>query len=168
MGASARSTIHNLFFGSDTLSVIENSSRPVLIIPAKKEMNNIQKVTLATAFELEDLNAINYLVQLGKILHYELDIVHVSVQGQGDNMVKQKAIRTHLDVMEQNNFTCHEVHGKDVIKRLNKHCTATGSDMLVLVHRQYGFFSNIFDKSNAEKAVLSHRIPLMVIPAAMC
>ncbi len=168
MGASARSTVHNLFFGSDTLSVIENSSRPVLIIPAKGEISKIQKVTLATAFELEDLNAITYLVQLGKILHYELDIVHVSLHGHTDELVKGKAIRTHIDAIKQNNITYHEIHGKDVIHRLNNLCKANGSDMLALVHHQHGFFSNIFNKSNAEEAVLTHRIPLMVIPAAMC
>jgi nucleotide-binding universal stress UspA family protein len=168
MGASARSTVHNLIFGSDTLSVIENSSRPVLIIPEKGEMQKIHKVTLATAFELEDLNAITYLVDLSRIFGYELEIVHVSLQGQTENPVKGKAIQTHIKAIQQNNITYSEIHGKDVIKRLNNLCTENESDVLALVHHQHGFFSNIFSKSNAEQAVLSHRIPLMVIPAAMC
>jgi nucleotide-binding universal stress UspA family protein len=168
MGVSARSTVHNLFFGSDTLSVIENSSRPILIIPKKSELQKIRKVTLATAFELQDLNAIAYLVELSKVLGYDLEIVHVSLQGQTENQVKGKAIQSHIKAIQQNNISYREIHGKDAIKRLNNLCTENGSDMLALVHYQHGFFSNIFRRSNAEQAVLSHRIPLMVIPAAMC
>lgn len=168
MGASARSTIHNLFFGSDTLSVIENSTRPVLIIPQKAEMNKIKKVTLATAFELEDINAITYLVELSKMFTYELEIVHVSLQGQSENPGKGKAIQTHIRAIRQNNVSYREIHGKDAIKRLNNLCKENGSDLLALVHYRHGFFSNIFKKSNTAQAVLSHHIPLMVIPAGMC
>lgn len=167
MGASSRSTVHNSIFGSDTLSVIENSSRPVLIMPERSENQKIRKVTLATAFELEDLNAIAYLVELSKFFGYELEIVHVSPHAQTENPVKGKAIQTHIKAIHQNNITYSEIHGKDVIKKLNSLCTENGSDMLALVHYKHGFFSNIFRKSNVEQAVLSHRIPLMVIPAGM-
>lgn len=168
MGASSHSTVHNLFFGSDTLSVVENSGRPVLIIPKKDELKKISKVTLATAFELEDLNAISYLVELSKVFEYKLEIVHVSLQGQTNNPVKEKAIQNHIKSIQQSNISYSEIHGKDVIKRLNNLCTENGSDMLALVHYQHGFFSNILRKSNAEQAVLSHRIPLMIIPSGMC
>jgi len=167
MGASARSTIHNLFFGSDTLSVIENSNRPVLIIPEKNQMEKIQKVTLATAFELEDLNAIAYLVELSRVLNYELEIVHVSLQGKSEDPVKRKAIQTHIGALPQNNISYREISGKDAIKRLNKLCKENRTDMLALVHYRHGFLSAIFKKSHAEQAVLSHHIPLMIIPAGM-
>jgi nucleotide-binding universal stress UspA family protein len=165
MGGSARSTVHNLFFGSDTLSVIDNSFRPVLIIPAEAEMKKLQKVTLATAFELEDINAISYLIELSKVFQYDLEIVHVSLLGKGEDPVKEKAIQSHINAIKQNNITYREIRGKEVIKRLNNLCKDNGSDILALVHHRRGFFSNIFSKSNTEQALFSHRIPLLVIPA---
>lgn len=165
MGSSSNSTFHHLFFGSDTLSVIENSSCPVVVVPAKVEFKKIQKVTLATAFELADINAITYLLDLGKILNFELEIVHVSRSGETENQVKRQAIQTHVNVISQSNISYKEIRGKDVIHRLNNHCKENGSDILALVHYGHGFFSNILTKSNSEEALLNHHIPLMIIPA---
>ncbi|WP_370362887.1 hypothetical protein [Mucilaginibacter flavidus] len=73
MGGSSNSNLEHLFFGNDTMDVIDHTLCPVLIIPPKAEF------TLATAFELSDINAINYLVKLGKIFDFQLEIAHVSL-----------------------------------------------------------------------------------------
>lgn len=167
MGTSTNSTLNHFFFGSDTLSVIEHSSCPVLVIPPKSEMKKIKKVTLATAFELSDINAITYLVGLGKTLCFELEIVHVSLLEESENPAKEKAIYSHVDAIKQTNVTYQQIRGKDVINRLNRLCKDNESDMLVLVHYRHGFFSNIFNKSTTEKALVNHHIPLMIIPSVM-
>lgn len=99
---SANSRIHNLFFGNDSLSVIENSSRQLLILSKIGEIQKIRKVTLATAFELLDLSAITYLFKLNIVLSYDLEIVHVSLQGQIENAVKKSQFKA---ILKQNSKT---------------------------------------------------------------
>jgi len=165
MGASANGNIHHLFFGSDTLSVIDHASCTVLVIPPEVEMNKIRKVTLAAGYELADINAINYLVDLGRIFNYELAVVHVSLRSEEENQARGKAIRSHIEAIKQTNISCREIKGKNVVKRLNNVCKENGSDILALVHYQRGFFDNMLNTSNAGEALLIHRIPLLVIPA---
>jgi nucleotide-binding universal stress UspA family protein len=168
MGGSTNSTLNHFFFGSDTLAVIEHSPCPVLVIPPKSEVKKVKKVTLATAFELSDINAITYLVGLGKTFCFELEIVHVSPFEESENLAKEKAIYSHVDTIKQTtNVTYQQIRGKDVINRLNRLCKDSGSDMLALVHYRHGFFSNIFNKSTTEKALVNHNIPLMIIPSVM-
>ncbi|MEO6851364.1 MAG: universal stress protein, partial [Mucilaginibacter sp.] len=64
MGASLNGALNHAFFGCDTMDVINNANCPVMVIPQKAEMKKIKKVTIATAFELADINAINYLSTL--------------------------------------------------------------------------------------------------------
>lgn len=164
MGGSSHSNLEHLFFGNDTMDVIRHSSCPVIIIPPKAGLKKLKKVTLATAFELADINAINYLVELGKKFDFQLEIAHVLPIEGNEDPVKEKAMHSHINLLKQPNISYHQIRGKDLVNRLNRLCKENGSDMLALVHYQHGFFSNIFKKCTTEEALLSHHIPLIVIP----
>lgn len=167
MGSRTDSAMDHLIFGSDTMDVIDHSPCPVLIIPPKAEMNALKKVTLAIAFELTDINAISYLIDLGKQLGFHLEIVHVSLREEKDDPVKEKAILAHINAVKQENehITYREIRGKDVIARLNSSCKDNGSDLLALVHHHDGFFSGLFDRSTTAAALNKQHLPLMVIPS---
>jgi len=167
MGGSSHSNLEHLFFGNDTMEVINRSSCPVLIIHPKAGLKKLKKVTLATAFELSDINAINYLIELSKKFDFQLEIAHVSLLEENEDPIKKKAMQSHIDLLKQPNLTYHQIKGKDVVRRLHSLCKENGSDMLALVHYQHGFFSNIFKKCVTEETLLNHHIPLMVIPGNM-
>lgn len=167
IGSSTDNSLDHLIFGSDTMDVIDHASCPVLIIPPKAEMNELKKVTLAIDFELADINAINYLTHLGKQLNFQLEIVHVSVLEEKDDPVKEKAILNHIHAIKQGNITYLEIRGKDVVKRLNRLCKDSGSDMLALVHYQDVFLSGLFNRSTTAAALDNQHIPLMVLPSEM-
>lgn len=167
IGSNTDSSLDHLIFGRDTMQVIDYSSCPVLIIPPTADLARLKKVTLATAFELADINAINYLTGLQKQLHFHLEIVHVSAIEEEGAPVKEKALLNHIEAIKQDNITFHEIRGKDVIKRLNRLCKDNGSDILALVHYQNSFLSGLFDKSTAVAALNNQHLPLIVIPAEM-
>jgi len=165
IGSSTDSSLDHLIFGNDTMQIIDHSSCPVLIIPSKAEMAPIKKVTLATAFELVDINAINYLTGLQKQLNFHLEIVHVSKED--DDQVKEKAILNYIDAIKADNITYHEIRGKEVINRLNRLCRDNGSDILALVHYKNVFLSGLFHKSTTVAALDNQHLPLMIIPSEM-
>lgn len=167
IGSRSGSAIDHLIFGSDTMDVIDHASCPVLIIPPKAEMDELKKVTLAIAFELTDINAINYMIGLGKQLGFQLEIIHVSLLKGNDDDVKQNAIVGHIRAIKQDNITYRTISGKDVIKRLNRLYKANGSDLLALVHHPDGIFSGLFDRSITAAALDSQITSLLTIPACM-
>lgn len=167
MGASLNSALNHAFFGSDTMDVINNSDCPVIVIPQKAEIKKIQKVTIATAFEITDINAINYVVKLSQQLNFQLEIVHVSISGQSEDKTRVTAFRTHISYLEGENVTYKQIKGKNVVDRLNTLCRENGSDMLALIHYEHGFLSNVFNKCNTEQALYNQRLPLIIVPSHM-
>lgn len=161
MGCPSGTDLSHLLFGSDTLSVMDAATRPVMVIPPKFDFGATKKITLATNFERADINAIAYLTRLCKNLGYELNVVHVNVYGQNEDPSEKLAIQTFLD----NKFISYkEIRGKNVINRLGTLCEESRSDILAIIHYDNGFFSNIFRKSNTAQVILNHAIPLLVIP----
>jgi nucleotide-binding universal stress UspA family protein len=171
MGARAGSTISHIFTGSDTSAVIDNATRPVLIIPEKTGFKALKKVTFATNFGDMDLSAIQYLHKLCKIFRFQLEIIHVSlfwsIEEDNYNKHKSELFRDKLSKLNFLEISCKEVKGKDVINRLNRLCAEHGSDLLVMVHYKDGLMSRIFQESATKEALANQRIPLLVIPAKM-
>ncbi len=167
IGSRTDSVADHLIFGSDTMDVIDHSSCPVMIIPPKAEMNEVKKVTLAIAFELTDINAISYLISLGKQLNFHLEIVHVSLFNKNDDPVKENAITEHIHAVKQENISYLEIRGKDVVKRLNRLCKENSSDLLALIHYKGGILSGLFDSSTTAAALDNQHIPIMIIPSEM-
>jgi nucleotide-binding universal stress UspA family protein len=167
MGASLNSALNHAFFGSDTMEVINNVDCPVIVIPQKAEMKTIQKVTIATAFEIADINAIDYLVTLSQQLKFQMEIVHVSISGQSEDKTRVAAFRTHISYLEGVNVTYKQIKGKNVVDRLNKLCKNNDSDMLALIHYEHGFLSTVFNKCNTEQALANQHLPLMILPSQL-
>jgi nucleotide-binding universal stress UspA family protein len=160
MGARTGSTLGHIFIGSDTRSVIDHASRPVMIIPAKAKFQTLQQVTFATNFEDADLKAVRYLLKISKAFHFKLQIVHVSLFGalKIDNDARKIAFQEQVSHMKFAGVSYKEVKGGDVINRLNRLCATQKSNLLVMTH---------YKDSTTKKALSYHKIPLLVIPSKM-
>ena len=165
IGASKGSAMSHLFFGCDSMSVIDHSNRPVLVISPIAADQPIKKVTLSIDFGLGDINAIEYLLKLRKVLGFELDVVHVAVWGESACPQKEEAFKHYLSSIANTGIAYHKIVGRDAIKRVYRFCRENGSDMLAIVHREHGFFSKTFKSCNTEEALLDQNIALMVFPA---
>ncbi|ASU33364.1 universal stress protein [Mucilaginibacter xinganensis] len=167
MGARTGTAIEHVFWGSDTATVIQHSTRPVLVVPAKTDIQNITKVVFATDFEDADKKALQYLEGLGEIFHFKLEIIHITPPGD-DNKDEKKSTFTHwLSQLEYPYITYKEISGTDVVEKLNSLCTTTNSELLAMVHHQHSFFVRLLHESTTKRALLNQKIPIMVFPSSL-
>jgi nucleotide-binding universal stress UspA family protein len=169
MGARSGSTIEHLLTGSETSEVINRSARPVFILPHNVNLKRIKKVVFATDFDRADMNAVRYLIKIGKEFNFQLGIVHIAIYGDNTSLkvAKEKEFLNQVSKLDYPGITYTVVRGKDVINRLNKLCDETGADMLALVHHQHSFFMRLFQQSTTGEALLNQSIPLLAIPSKM-
>jgi nucleotide-binding universal stress UspA family protein len=171
MGARSGSAIGHILTGSDTRAVIDNATRPILIVPEKTGLENLRKITFATNFEELDFKTIRYLHKLNKAFHYQIEIVHVSLFWSIDednyNKHKADAFRREIQEIGLPETSYYEIKGKDVISRLDRFCTEHDSDLLVMVHYKDSMMSRIFQESATKAALSDQHIPLLIIPAKM-
>ena len=168
MGARSHEPREALY-GEDTNSIINHAIRPVLIVPAKTDLKQIRKIIFATAFEEADFKAIHYLVKLGKLFHYQLEIIHVVKPDQKSLEESPEALVFKLQLAQLNyqGLSYHEVEGKNVIERLNYLSTETGPAILALLHHQRSFFGRLFAHSETKRALATQKVPLLVFPSRM-
>lgn len=168
MGAPAGGTIEHLLSGSETFSVIDRSPRPVLIVPPIPKTRRFKKIIFATDYNMSDLDGIRYLVKLGNIFNCAIEIVHINPYGQHDtDETKKEIFLKHVHRLKYPHITFSEIHGKDIINRLNKLCEQEKADLLAFVHYNHSFFSALLQRGVVKKAVKQQEIPVMVFPPEM-
>jgi nucleotide-binding universal stress UspA family protein len=161
--------VADALYGDDTNSIVDHATRPVLIVPAKTDLKQIRKVLFATDFDEGDFKAIHYLMKLGKLFHYLLEIIHVIKPDEEEAGQSSRALafKEQLAQLKYQGLSYHEVNGKDVVSRLNYLSTETGAGMLALVHHQRSFFARVFAHSETKKALAKQKLPLLVFPSKM-
>lgn len=168
MGASSCAAPDDFAAGADTDAVINNVTRPVLIIPAPTNLNQVRKVMFATDYSKIDIKAIHYLAKLGKLFSYQLEIIHITGPGKGTSKsANELAFHEQIAKLDYQGLTYREAGGKDIINSLNSLITETGAHLLAMSHRQYPFFIRIFKHSIAKKALSRLKVPLLIFPSNM-
>jgi nucleotide-binding universal stress UspA family protein len=169
MGARAGSAIDHILTGSETYAVIDRSSRPVLIIPLNSGLDHIRRVVFATNFIEEDIKAIHYLIGLGHVFNFQLDIVHVNPVDDTDitKSLREAEIVKHIHRQKYAHIHVVEIRGKDVIERLNRLCKESNADLLSFTHYNESFLSRLFKQSTTKEALSAQTTPLLIFPPNM-
>lgn len=168
MGARSHSQ-DDILYGNDTSSIIDHCNRPVLIIPERTDLKQISKVIFATDFNNSDLEALHYLIKLGKLLHYQIDVVHVAKAGvrRSGESANASAFKEQLFKLNYKGLTYHEIGGKDAAGRLERLFKQTAPVLIAILHHQRSFFSRLFSSSETKKILKKQTIPLLVFPSKM-
>jgi len=169
MGARAGSTMDHILTGSETISVVDHATRPVLVVPKNADLNKLSKVIFATDYNETDMNGIHYLVKLGKLFNFHLIIVHVNLFNDKDilKMKKEEIFLNHVKRLKYPHISFREITGKEVTHRLNTLCDETGADLLSVMHYKNSFLKRLFKHSTTHKALSGQRIPLLIFPAEL-
>jgi len=166
MGARS-DTKDDIMYGADTNAAIEYSTCPILITPAGTNLRKLHKIVFATDFGKSDMKAIHYLARLGKLLHYKIEVVHVSNQTRNTPYVKEEAFQWQLDDLNYPGLQYHQINGKNVIHRLNMLVTETPGTLLAMVHAQNSFLVRLFEHSMVKAALVNQKTPLLIFPSKM-
>jgi nucleotide-binding universal stress UspA family protein len=169
MGARTGSTMEHLLIGSDTSTVINRTNRPVIVIPENTDLGALKKITMACDFDDSDINAVQYLIKLGRIFHFQLEIVHVSLWGHNDsnNIEKKRRFIDRVSRLGYEDITYQILAGRELINRLNRHCKENKTDLVVLVHDKHSLLNRIFKSTNTDELLKQQQVPVMIIPSVM-
>jgi len=169
MGARAGSTFEHIMVGSETSTVIDNARRPVLVVPRHTGLGKLNKVVFATDYNEADLIGVQYLVKLGQLFNFQLEIVHVNLLGENDitRNIRKNAFLNAIHRLRYSHITFRVVFGKDVIHRLNCLGSELDADLLSVMHYKNSFFSRIFSHSISKDALSNQKIPLLIFPSEM-
>ncbi|MEP7108577.1 MAG: universal stress protein, partial [Ferruginibacter sp.] len=165
MGITGKSSLAQVFFGSNTLKMVETKVCPVLIVPEKASFNDIRNVMLTSDFKDTLKTTPSALIKdFLKVFNSQLHIVNVDKNHYISltNSYK-KETQDLFEMFEDYNPEFYFMRLYDVNEALNLFANDKAIDLIILIRRNETFMDKLF-KSSHTKAISYHsKVPILVM-----
>lgn len=164
MGTKGATGLNQVFFGSNTVKVIQRCQTPVLVIPNNVLFNDLENITFTTSYnrkyDINDLRILNYLIESN---NSKLSVLHINVESD-----YAPELNVDIDFFKKyfKQLTCKylESNTNDIFTSVEKYISDNDVKMLAMVNRKHSFFERLFTKHAVETFAFSINIPFLVIP----
>jgi nucleotide-binding universal stress UspA family protein len=154
----------NSILGSTTVSMIDETSIPLLIIPRSALYQTVDSITLASDFKNEKLlshfpileeliTTFNPFIQILNVQKENSELTAEVIAGKMSKDLIWDKYNHSFNIMERDDVE------EGIFRFLRKHPT----DILVMVARQRGFLNKMFEPSHTKKMTDQTKIPLLVL-----
>lgn len=164
MGTRDQHSLFDRMLGSASAITVRMAKCPVLLIHEHVKYNKPQNITFAFDAKSDLEPALSAFYDLNSILKAKTDFVHVNTKRK-DSLPRQK-LAIVKEMFEENeptfSFEIKSIEGADVHSALKDYCLFEKSDMLVMMHRSEGVFSNIFRQHHSVRMAQEFHLPVLV------
>lgn len=165
MGLQGLGKTSRFFFGSNSRSLINKATCPVLVIPERSTYSIPEKIVFATDYYDSDLDSLVQLVAIAKSFDSEIIMVHIfdeSDEEQSEasmiNFISNQIFKT----VTYPRLTYRVYYDKDTAHGIKKFCESTEADLVVVSARKQNLYQKLFGKSITKELVYETEIPLLV------
>jgi nucleotide-binding universal stress UspA family protein len=164
MGTTGASGLKEIIIGSNTASVIDNSSCLTLAIPNETTFTDIRNIAFATDFSEAEDNNYSKLIDFAKVLNAKIIFLHVcsekapEVLHEKEKMFDTIKKKTGYENMEFNMTECD-----DIFKGINDFIETNEVDVLAMETHHHSLFGKIFHKSLTKKMAYNTKVPLLTL-----
>lgn len=165
MGTNGAGKHTSGMFGSTASHIIEKANCPVIAIPETASFKNeIKKITFATDFHSNDIDAIDKIIDIASTLHAHIKILHISdteTSSEEEKVMMYNFTKKVNAKTSYQNMTFQILASKDVETQLEEYIKSHDADMIVMSTHFRGFMDRLFKKSITKEIVLKTTIPLV-------
>jgi len=160
MGTKGASGLKKVIMGSNTASVISNSSIPVIAVPGETEFNPIKKIVYAS--DMTNISKeIKTLVRFAGIFKASIRVLHV-IPSSSTNKIDIK--KTVADLVKQSKYSkiSMKVFRNDhIADAVDLFVADQKADMLAMFTHKLLFYEKLFGKSVTRQLSFHARLPLL-------
>lgn len=156
-------------FLSDTVTAVEHTRCPVLIVPPAVILGSLEKIVFATDFEEDDIQNINMIIEFARMFDAEVTILHITGVETSreiqDQQLKHFAARLRREI----NYAKLEfrlLDAGDALDAINDYTASIHADMLAVSMKKMSAFQQLFEKSVKKEMVYHTSIPLLAFHTA--
>ena len=153
--------------GDTTTSVIKNFLVPTLAVPIKGRFDHLKKILFASDLVDELPPAIIERIRtVAEVVGGEVEVFNVNdkvaeLKAENSDALAKNAIDTGLQGI---NYYYKNVKSNAVIHAIEKEIKKLKADLLIMVPKEYGFWSSIVHRSKTGYMASGLNIPLLSIP----
>lgn len=163
VGMKGESALKDLVMGSTAKKLIDKAPCPVLTVPSNHHLEKLTDLVYATDFEVEDIKALEKVVELAEVWQADIRVVHVTADKDyaGNpqmewfrEMVSNKIDydRIHFEVLESDN----------IVSSLEKYSENRHAGMIAMLERiQKGAAKKLFHRGHVKQMASRNQLPLL-------
>ncbi len=164
MGTRGSDAARELFTGSAANSVIKNSKLPALIVPTAAKFREPKRILFSVderAFA--GAHVLAPLLEIVRAYDAELVIYHGDEDGDGKGYDPRL---TEYLAGVPHRFEVRSGKTDNISEGIRKASEQHGTDLLVMVYHDHGFFGRLFNESTVSKVVFDSQVPMLVLQDA--
>lgn len=160
MGTKGASGLEEILIGSNAASVIQNTVKPVMVIPPKAQLQAVEKIIFASDLDPKVRSEpLKQLADFAALNGAKIDVVHVQKEGGAPEGGRERLREILADHIQE--FTI--LHRDKIEKSIAEEADKENAQVIAAIAKRYGFFEGLFHRSVTSRlAYQSHR-PLLVL-----
>jgi nucleotide-binding universal stress UspA family protein len=165
MGITGKSSLAQVFIGSNALKMAENKFCPVMIIPSNAVYSEIKNVLLTT--DLKNVISTTPSAPIKKVLatfQAKLHIVNVNsehyIELSEDYASEQQKLK---DMFAEFSPECYFLRLYDVDDAINQFAHDKTIDLIITIHKEQSMVHKLFSTSHTKKLAYQSTVPVMVV-----
>lgn len=157
VGTKDLSGFERFLFGDTTLSLIKNSSFPVIGVPESSNAGVPQNMVLATDLTGVDEIPARTIAGIAGLLGAHLHVVHV--EEKESNYYPKELMAAFADI----NTSYHAIKDDDVAEGLKHYVEQNNIDMVLVLPHKHNLYERLFFKGHTEGILHAMPVPVMCL-----
>lgn len=163
MGITGKSRLEQVFFGSNTLKMVERNACPVLIVPPAAQFTRISNVALTSDFkEVQFSIPVVPIKNVLELFRPALHVVNVNSDHYVSLTEEYLAQRAQLvDMFKEYNPEFYFIGTYNVEETIQTFVADKDIDLLITVPRHRNLFSSLYKTSTTRKLAYESTVPIL-------
>jgi nucleotide-binding universal stress UspA family protein len=162
IGKSPDNTFFDRLIGSSASSVINNTSVPVLIVPAHSHAPSFKNIIYGTELESEEKDVLSKVFIMAKSLHSKVTLIKVNADFELDIQNDEQLLKAIQEGFSKEQFAFLAVKADNVSEGLLNSAHSHKADLLVIARHHHNFFSELVNPGKSKEIINKTDIPLLV------
>lgn len=169
MGTKSEGFRSTELVGSVATEVVEETKIPLLVIPEKavlKDIDDVKSILYATRLDDNDYIAIRKLVTI--MSAFNVNIICASVSDEPENSLIQARMKSLKDytkkVVKKARIEFELIRGKDTVETFKGYILGKNIDLFAITMHKRNLLARIFNPSLTRKMLLEADVPMLIFP----
>lgn len=163
MGSKGRGGIQKFLVGNTTRELFQRSDVPVLAVPEQQTYSGFDKILFTTAYQDEDLNALEYVVELAKVFDSRVTVFHASEDSGLRSRILSRGFKEMArDTIDYEHLAFEKEDSISFMEAVHSKIQKETTSLLTMVHYQNRFAP--FEKNYTKEMSEDIKVPLLVLP----
>jgi len=160
MGTKGASGLKKVIMGSNTASVISNSSIPVIAVPGETEYKHIKKIVYAS--DMTNISKeIKSLARFATIFNASIRVLHIIPSNSTKKIAIKKTVADLVKQSKYSKISLKVFRSDHIADAVDLFVADQKADMLAMFTHKLVFYEKLFGKSITRQLSFHARVPLL-------